>query len=100
MELFSEGYRWKKPVRAVGVRVSDLKGENVPYQLNLFLDEEYRRKQRQMDMAVDEIRRRFGTDSVQRGLMRFGPEITPRKRQEQTIHPVSYMARGNRTGVN
>ena len=100
VELFSEGYRWRKPVRAVGVRVSDLKGENVPYQLNLFLDEEYRRKQRQMDMAVDEIRRRFGTDSVQRGLMRFGPEITPRKRQEQTIHPVSYMERGNRTGVN
>ena len=54
-------------------------------------------KQLHMDEAVVSIRNRFGADSVQRGLMYFGPVITPRKRIEQTIHPHSYLERGNHT---
>ena len=100
ISLFRENYRWEKPVRGLGVRVADLKGENYPYQLDLFQSEERREKQLKMDKAVDEIRRRFGTDAVCRGLMYFGPEIAPRKRKEQTIHPHSYMERGNQTGAD
>ena len=97
MQLFLANYRWHKPIRGVGVRVSSLHGEQYPYQLDLFNSEEKREKQLAADKAVDEIRKRFGTIAVQRGLMFFGPEITPRKRQEQTIHPHSYLERGNRT---
>ena len=95
MQIFLENYRWQKPIRGVGVRVASLHGERYPYQLDLFQSEERREKQLAMDRAVDEIRKRFGTDSIQRGLMFFGPEITQRKRQEQTIHPHSYLERGN-----
>ena len=97
MRLFLANYRWHKPIRGVGVRVASLHGEQYPYQLDLFNSEEKREKQLAADKAVDEIRKRFGTQAVQRGLMFFGPEITPRKRQEQTIHPHSYLERGNRT---
>ena len=97
MRIFAANYRWHKPIRGVGVRVADLHGEQYPYQIDLFHSEEMREKQLGADRAVDEIRKRFGTDSVQRGLMYFGPEITPRKRQEQTIHPHSYLERGNMT---
>lgn len=97
MALFLANYRWHKPIRGVGVRVAGLKGENYPYQLDLFNSEERREKQLAADRAVDEIRKRFGTAAVQRGLMYFGPDITPRKRQEQTIHPHSYLERGNLT---
>ena len=97
MQLFLANYRWHKPIRGVGVRVAGLHGEQYPYQLDLFNSEEKREKQLAADKAVDEIRKRFGTIAVQRGLMFFGPEITPRKRQEQTIHPHSYLERGNRT---
>ena len=96
MRIFLANYHWHKPIRGVGVRVADLHGEQYPYQLDLFNSEERREKQLAADRAVDEIRKRFGTDSIQRGLMFFGPEITPRKRQEQTIHPHSYLERGNR----
>jgi len=96
MDLFLKNYYWEKPIRGVGVRVASLHCDSYPYQLDLFHSEERRQKQLSMDIAVDEIRRRFGTESVQRGLMRFGPDITPRKRQEQTIHPHSYLERGNR----
>lgn len=95
MQIFLENYRWQKPIRGVGVRVASLHGERYPYQLDLFQSEERREKQLAVDRAVDEIRKRFGTESIQRGLMFFGPEITPRKRQEQTIHPHSYLERGN-----
>ena len=95
MQIFLENYRWQKPIRGVGVRVASLHGERYPYQLDLFQSEERREKQLAVDCAVDEIRKRFGTESIQRGLMFFGPEITPRKRQEQTIHPHSYLERGN-----
>ena len=97
MRLFLANYRWHKPIRGVGVRVASLHGEQYPYQLDLFNSEEKREKQLAADKAVDEIRKRFGTQAVQRGLMFFGREITPRKRQEQTIHPHSYLERGNRT---
>lgn len=93
--LFLETYRWEKPIRGVGVRVSNLVADDYPYQLDLFHNEQRREKQLKMDIAVDGIRKRFGVDCVQRGLMYFGPDITPRKRKEQTIHPHSYMERGN-----
>lgn len=97
--LFRENYRWEKPIRGLCVRVSGLTGESRPYQLSLFQNEESRRKQRMMDQTVETIRRRFGDDSIRRGLMAFGPRITPRKRQEQVIHPLSYFQRGNLSGV-
>ena len=96
MALFLANYHWERPIRGLCVRVGELAASACPYQLNLFQSEEEREKQRKMDIAVQEIRGRFGTEAVQRGLMAFGPEITPRKRLEQTIHPHSYMERGNR----
>ena len=95
LSLFLANYRWEMPVRGVGVRVAGLAEDTVPYQLSLFQSEAMREKQRHMDEAVCAIRKRFGEDAVLRGLMFFGPEITDRKLKEQTIHPHSYMERGN-----
>ena len=97
--LFRENYCWKNPVRGICVRVSDLTGEKQPYQLSIFQNEAARRKQRIMDRTVENIRRRFGDDSIRRGLMAFGPDITPRKRKEQVIHPLSYFQKGNLSGA-
>lgn len=97
--LFRKNYRWEKPIRGLCVRVSNLSEESHPYQISLFRDEAARKKQKRMDQTVEFIRKRFGEDSVRRGLMAFGPQITPRKRQEQVIHPLSYFQNGNRSGV-
>lgn len=97
--LFLENYSWEKPIRGIGVRVSDLVSSHSPYQLSFFRDERMRRKQYVMDQTVESIRRRFGDDAVCRGLMAFGPPVTPRKRQEQTIHPLSYFRNGNQSGA-
>ncbi|MHC4820179.1 MAG: DNA polymerase IV [Planctomycetota bacterium] len=61
-------HRWVdssfRPVRLIGVTAYPL--ENAPAQEVLFPDPE-KRRQRRLDEAVDEIRERFGRDSLKRG---------------------------------
>ena len=53
-----------------------------------------------MDSAVDTIRRRFGYYSIQRGLMlRDGALSALDAKSDNTIHPRSYMDRGNKVGI-
>ncbi|MBR5970263.1 MAG: DNA polymerase IV [Lachnospiraceae bacterium] len=101
LSLFRAHYDWSHPLRSVGVRVSELVPEGVPYQLNLFADERERERQRRADGAVTEIRRRFGFFAVQRGLMFFDKQLSAldAKAEDHMVHPHSYMERGNRTGV-
>ena len=68
-ELFRENYRWHKPVRSLGIRMTDLVDANEPEQLALFVDENNRNKHRDMDKTVDSIREKFGYDSIKRGIM-------------------------------
>ena len=58
--LFKVRYNWLKPVRALSVRGINLISENQPVQLDLFHDSERREKMKRVDIAVDDIRRRFG----------------------------------------
>lgn len=100
MQLFRENYRWQKPIRSIGVRVADLVMEDCPVQLDLFHSQEYREKQHRLDVALDEIRRRFGFYSVQRGIMYTDRRLASLNAKEDNIvHPHGYMERGNRTGV-
>lgn len=100
MELFHEVYRWEKPIRSIGIRVSDLKPDTYPYQLSLFRSEEQRRKSLAADRAAEEIRRRFGYYSVQRGIMYCDRYLSSldAAADDHMVHPHSYLERGNRTG--
>ena len=99
MRLFRENYSWKRPIRSLGVRVSHLKMENYPYQLSLFKDPEWREKQLKADIAVDEIRSRFGFQAVRRGLMHVDTKLSSDDAETHVVHPHGYFERGNRTGV-
>lgn len=91
MALFRENYDWQKPVRSIGVRGADLVGQNGNLQLSLFEDEEKRVKQEQLERAIDDIRRRFGHFSLQRGILLKDREIGMiNPKGDHTIHPVSY----------
>ena len=43
-ELFQKNYNWEHPIRSLGVRGCDLVSEEMPYQLDLFMDETKREK--------------------------------------------------------
>ena len=89
--LFREHYGWDKPVRSVGVRGADLVNDNYWEQLDLFSAAEYREKQMKADNAIDDIRRRFGFFSVQRGLMYCDKELAAvDAKADHTVHPHGY----------
>ena len=101
MKLFRENYKWEKPIRSMGVRVSDLVLDDCPVQLDLFISQEQREKQHRVDVAVDTIRRRFGFYAIQRGLMYTDRKLAAlNAREDNIVHPHGYMERGNRTGAH
>ncbi len=101
MELFRQHYQWEKPIRSIGVRVSELLLDSCPVQLNLFISQEQRDRQHRMDEAVDDIRRRFGFYAIQRGMMYTDRQLSSvNAKEDHTVHPHGYMERGNRTGAH
>ena len=89
--LFKANYRWDKPIRSVGVRGADLVNDNYMEQLDLFCDFQMREKQMKMDVAVDDICRRFGFYSIQRGLMYRDRALSAvNAKEDHTVHPHGY----------
>ncbi len=63
-QLFSEAWRGQ-PIRLLGVRLTDLSHPS-HYQLSL-LDYRDSEKRRQLNQTIDQLRRRYGRDSIFRG---------------------------------
>ena len=92
-QLFKENYNWSKAIRSLSVRGADLVTDNYWEQIDLFSNMEKREKQMKMDETVDEIRKRFGFYSVQRGLMYQDRKLSAiNAKAEHTIHPRGYFA--------
>lgn len=89
--LFKRHYRWDNPIRSLGVRGTDLVLENIPVQLDLFMNEAKRERQEKLDRAVDDIRRRFGYFSIQRAFMyRDRLLMNLDAKGDHTVHPVGF----------
>ncbi len=91
MEIFRNNYRWLKPIRSIGVRGSELSPIGDSVQLSIYVDEEKRKKLERLEAAMDNIRRRYGNLSVNRGLLlidRSLGSINPK--DDHVIHPVGY----------
>ena len=91
LSLFREHYQWKRPVRSIGISVSDLEAGTICSQTSLFCDEVKREKMERLDNAVDRLKARFGTFAIQpavllkdRKLSGFDPK------NDHIIHPVGY----------
>ena len=105
-QLYNENYRlpadreelqseerafYQKPLRSIGIRGTDLVTDNYWEQLNLFSDPERREKLGKVDAAVDEIRKRFGFYSIQRGLMYRDRILSSvNAKDDHTVHPHGY----------
>ena len=91
MKLFCTNYFWNKPIRSLGVSVSDF---DVTYeQFDFEKTVENREKQERLETAVDSLRRRFGNYCIGRAcplkdteLSKFNPH------EEHIIHPVGFFS--------
>ena len=74
-ELFHELWNGE-PIRLLGIRTSKLKDDGAPEQMSIF-DYQYEEKNdtvkeekhRKLDKALDEIRKKFGDESIKRGTL-------------------------------
>ncbi len=91
MTLFSQQYDWKHPLRSLGVRACDLVTAHDLVQLSWLEDEQRRQRQRHLELAMDQIRSRYGYYSIQRGLMLADRPLSGfNPKEEHIIHPVAF----------
>ncbi len=64
IDLFSKNYNWNYDVRAVSVRAINLRNDNEPVQMSFYADYKKHEKQKIIDDAVMDLRRRFGENAV------------------------------------
>ena len=102
-ELFLKSYNFdrQKPIRSIGVRGSSLVPSYTAEQTSLFVDPLKREKMHLMDQAVDSIRNRFGSFSIQRGILLKDKLLSNvDAKEDHTIHPKGYFQDGDKTGLN
>ena len=69
MELFLRHYRWNRPIRSIGISITDLVGDTIATQTDLFSSEEQREKKEHLDSAVDWLKNRFGCYCLQPAIL-------------------------------
>ena len=95
MQLFAERFGDAMPYRSVGISCSHLTLDDAPIQLDCLGDEERRIARENVERSIDELRRRFGHQVVQRGVVltdRSFSAINPV--EDHTIHPVPFYSGG------
>lgn len=91
IELFQRNYRWSRPIRSIGISITDLVSDTIVTQTDLFSSEESREKKEHLDCAVDWLKSRFGSYCVQPAILLADTQLSgfdPKK--DHTIHPVGY----------
>lgn len=64
MDLFVTNYQWRKPLRAVGITVSNFESDTIGMQLDFTGEQEQRIKQETLEKTVDTLRKRFGSSCI------------------------------------
>ncbi len=67
MKIFQKNYNWGLPLRSVGFRVTNLKGDNVAFQTDIFGQENDEQKQEIIENSILSVRKKFGNQSLKRG---------------------------------
>lgn len=90
--LFKRSYKMQRPLRSIGVSVTDFVHDNVPHQISFLQDEERLIQNEKLDKTLDVLKKRFGNYIVRpavllndRCLSSFNPK------DDHVIHPVGYL---------
>jgi len=92
LRLFKERYMDLIPLRSVGISCTNLVPDTAPEQIGFLDDEEKRRKCETLEHSLDDLRKRYGHQVVQRGVVladRRYAQINPK--EEHVIHPVAFL---------
>lgn len=91
LELFKANYSFTKNIRSLGVSVSDFESDSMCHQTSIFVDENNVIKQEQLDLALDNIKTRFGNFAINPAKLMFDKNLSGfNPKEEHTVHPVGY----------
>lgn len=93
MKLLRESYRFSAPLRSLGVRACDLIDSSVGYQLSLWGNSARLEKLERLETAVDDLRHRFGRDTVVRASLVAADIIGESDPLTHDVHPVGFFGR-------
>ncbi len=91
--LFEQHFKNRLPLRSVGLSCSHLSPADAPRQMCFCGEEEKVQRREKLDAAVDDLRRRYGHNIIQRGNVVMDKDfslLSPK--EENTIHPVPFFA--------
>lgn len=92
MNLLRAHYHWERPIRSLGVRAADLCPKGGAVQLDFFGDEVRRERYEVIDETLDNLRRRFGNNCIQRCSTMQDPQLAEiDTKRDHIIHPVGYL---------
>lgn len=74
--LFKELYKWKKPIRGLGICVGRLTDRKSPEQLDIFGDAERRLRSETIERTADSLKKRFGRKVIRRARLLNYPELS------------------------
>ncbi len=89
-EIFLNNWVWEKPIRSIGVRVTDLVTADTYAQLSFLEDENRKLKRERLESSIDEIRRRYGHYIIERALILKDKALNANPIEDNIIFPVSY----------
>lgn len=90
LALFKESYSWKKPIRSLGLSVSELTCKDSGTQLSLFEDNKKRLRQESLDKTTDALKNRFGNFIINPAVMLKDTTLSGfNPKADHTIHPTA-----------
>ncbi len=91
--LFLRQFTGSLPLRSVGLSCAQLSPASAPLQLSFAEDPQARIKKERLDQTIDDLRRRYGHNIVQRGVVLTDASFAALKpKEDHTIHPVPFWA--------
>lgn len=91
MELFTVNYKWERPIRSIGLSVTDFDFDEV-VQYDISGSAQKREKLERLENAVDKLKDRYGNYCIQKGTALFDTKLSHfNPFEDHTIHPVSLL---------
>lgn len=91
-KLCKSSYYWQKPLRSVGLRCFQLVDAKASTQLSLFSDPRLLERELTLEKTMDDIRSRYGFNSVKRASLMLEPALTEFNPQgEHVIFPDNFL---------
>ena len=92
LTLFKKSYNMQKPLRSIGISVTDFVHDNIPHQMSLLNNEKNILQNEELDKTVDKLKLRFGNYIVRPAVLLADKSLSAfNPKDDHTIHPIGYL---------